>query len=131
MSGIWPQVALVLVLVLVNAAFSGSEVALLSLRQGQLRRLQAEGGRGALVAWLARPAVWLLSRATDTLVRLAGGYPSVQRAAVTEEEVRDMVATQGLLTPQQREILNGAFELADRRLRDVLVPRGRVVAVPA
>jgi putative hemolysin len=74
--------------------------------------------------------VWLLSRATDTLVRLAGGDPLVQRAAVTEEEVRDMVATQGLLTPQQRQILTGAFEIADRRLRDVLVPRRHVVAVP-
>jgi magnesium and cobalt exporter, CNNM family len=223
MNGIWPQIALVVVLILVNAALSGSEVALISLRSGQLRRLEAEGGRGAIVArlardpnrflstiqigitlagflasataavalaeplvplleflggaaepvaivavtivltyvtlvgdlapkrvalqrpepwalWaarplaliarLARPAVWLLSRATDVLVRLGGGDPNVQRAAVTEEEVRDLVATQGLLTPQQRTILTGAFEIAERRLRDVLVPRRDVVAVP-
>jgi putative hemolysin len=223
MNGIWPQIALVVVLILLNAALSGSEVALISLRSGQLRRLEAEGGRGAIVArlardpnrflstiqigitlagflasataavalaeplvpllgflggaaepvaivavtivltyitlvgdlapkrvalqrpehwalWaarplaliarLARPAVWLLSHATDVLVRLGGGDPNVQRAAVTEEEVRDLVATQGLLTPQQRTILTGAFEIAERRLRDVLVPRRDVVAVP-
>jgi len=223
MNGIWPQIALVVVLILLNAALSGSEVALISLRSGQLRRLEAEGGRGAIVArlardpnrflstiqigitlagflasataavalaeplvplleflggaaepvaivavtivltyvtlvgdlapkrvalqrpepwalWaarplaliarLARPAVWLLSHATDVLVRLGGGDPNVQRAAVTEEEVRDLVATQGLLTPQQRTILTGAFEIAERRLRDVLVPRRDVVAMP-
>jgi putative hemolysin len=224
MNGIWPQIALVVVLILLNAAFAGSEVALISLRSGQLRRLEAEGGRGAIVARLARdpnqflssiqigitlagflasataavalaeplvpllgflggaaepaaivavtivltyitlvvgelapkrvalqrperwallaarplavtagltrPAVWLLSHATDLLVRLGGGDPKVQRAAVTAEEVRDMVATQGLLTPQQRTILTGAFEIAERRLRDVLVPRRDVVAVP-
>jgi putative hemolysin len=225
MNGPWLQLGLVLVLVLVNAAFAGSEVALISLREGQLQRLEQEGGRGRLVARLARdpnqflstiqigitlagflasaaaavtlaeplvplldflggaaepvavflvtavltyltlvvgelapkrialqrperwarlaarpltpvttltrPAVWLLSRSTDLLVRLAGGDPSMQREAVTEEEVRDLVATQATFSPQQRTILIGAFEIAERRLRDVLVPRRDVVALPA
>jgi putative hemolysin len=225
MDGIWLRLGLVLVLVLVNAAFAGSEVALISLRQGQLQRLDEQGGRGRLVARLARdpnqflstiqvgitlagflasaaaaitlaeplvpllgllggaaelvavvlvtavltyvtlvvgelapkrialqrperwaklaarplalvtaltrPLVWLLSRSTDLLVRLAGADPSVQREEVTEEEVRDLVATQATFSPQQRTILIGAFELAERRLRDVLVPRRDVVALPA
>ena len=38
-SGYGAQVALVLVLELVNAAFSGSEMALISLRESQLQRL--------------------------------------------------------------------------------------------
>jgi putative hemolysin len=225
MGGIWVQIGLVLVLVLVNAAFAGSEVALLSLREGQLRRLEERGGRGRLVARLARdpnqflstiqigitlagflasaaaavtlaeplvpllgflggaakavaivlvtavltyvtlvvgelapkrialqrpepwatraarplavitaatrPAVWLLSRSTDLLVRLAGGDPNVQREAVTEGEVRDLVATQAAIDPSHRTLLLGAFEIAERRLRDVLVPRRDVVALPA
>src|SRR5512132_3711857 len=49
----WAEIGLVLVLVVVNAAFAGSEVALISLREGQLRRLEHEGGRGRLVARLA------------------------------------------------------------------------------
>jgi putative hemolysin len=84
-----------------------------------------------LVTTLTRPAVWLLSRSTDLLVRLAGGDPRMQREAVTEEEVRDLVATQVSFSPQQRTILIGAFEVAERRLRDVLVPRRDVVALPA
>lgn len=225
MDGVWVQVGLVLVLVLINAAFAGSEVALISLREGQLRRLDEQGGRGRLVARLARdpnrflsttqigitlagflasaaaavalaeplvpllaslggaaelvaivavtavltyvtlvvgelapkrvalqrpeqwakraarpltllttvarPVVWLLSRSTDLLVRLAGGDPSVQREAVSEGEVRELVATQAAFDPQQRTILIGALEIAHRRLRDVLVPRRDVVALPA
>jgi putative hemolysin len=225
MGEVWLQVGLVLLLVGINAAFAGSEVALISLREGQLLRLEEEGERGRLVARLARnpnqflstiqigitlagflasaaaavtlaealvpllgflggaaepaaivavtavlayvtlvvgelapkrvalqrperwavraarpltlvtaatrPAVWLLSRSTDALVRLVGGDPSVQREAVTEEEVRDLVATQAAFDPAQRTILIGAFEIAERRLQDVLVPRRDVIALPA
>ena len=54
MSGLGPQLALVAFLVLLNAAFAGSELALVSLREGQLQRLEARGGRGAVLARLAR-----------------------------------------------------------------------------
>ncbi len=47
MDGYWWNVALVAVLVLVNAVFAGSEMALVSLREGQIRALEREGGRGA------------------------------------------------------------------------------------
>jgi putative hemolysin len=221
----WAEIGLVLLLVVINAAFAGSEVALISLREGQLRRLEQEGGQGRLVAQLARdpnqflstiqigitlagflasaaaavslaepliplleflggaaepvavilvtilltyltlvvgelapkrialqrperwarraarplttittltrPAVWLLSKSTDLLVRLAGGDPGRQREAVTEEEVRDLIATGGDFRPEQRRILVEAIEVGERRLSDVLVPRRDVVAVPA
>ena len=45
----------------VNAAYAGSEVALISLREGQLRRLEHEGGRGRLVARLAHDPNQFLS----------------------------------------------------------------------
>jgi len=210
--------------VVINAGFAGSEVALISLREGQLRRLEREGGTGRLVAQLARdpnqflstiqigitlagflasaaaavslaeplipllgflgraagpaavvlvtvvltyvtlvvgelapkrialqrsegwarraarplrvvsivtrPAVWLLSQSTDLLVRLAGADPGRGREEVTEEEVRDMIATDGVFRPDQRRILAEAIEIAERRLSDVLVPRRDVVALP-
>lgn len=53
-SGYWLQLVLVLVLVLVNAVFAGSELALISLRDGQLRRLEREGRGGRALARLAR-----------------------------------------------------------------------------
>jgi putative hemolysin len=54
MNGLWPQVGLVAVLVLLNAAFAGSELALVSLREGQLRRLEQKSSTGAVLARLAR-----------------------------------------------------------------------------
>ena len=221
----WPEIGLVVLLILINAGFAGSEVALISLREGQLRRLEQQGRQGRLVAWLARdpnqflstiqigitlagflasaaaavslaeplvplldflggaaepvavvvvtmvltyltlvvgelapkrialqsperwalraarpltvistltrPAVWLLSKSTDLLVRLAGADPGRQRQAVTEEEVRDMIATGGVFRPDQRRILAETIEIGARRLSDILVPRREVVAVPA
>jgi putative hemolysin len=221
----WAEIGLVLLLVLINAAFAGSEVALISLREGQLRRLEREGEQGRLVARLARdpnqflstiqigitlagflasaaaavslaeplvpllgflgraadpvavvlvtmvlayltlvvgelapkrialqrperwarraarplavistltrPAVWLLSTSTNLLVRLAGADPRRQREEVTEEEVRDMIATGSVFRPEQRRILSEAIEIGERRLHDVLVPRRDVVAIPA
>ena len=43
MSGYWFDLALVALLVLVNAAFAGSEMALVSLREGQLKQLDRRG----------------------------------------------------------------------------------------
>jgi len=48
MSGYLLDVALIGLLVLLNAAFAGSEMALISLREGQLRQLEREGGRRAM-----------------------------------------------------------------------------------
>ncbi|MEU4717694.1 hemolysin family protein [Micromonospora purpureochromogenes] len=219
------QLALVAVLVLINAALSGSEMALVTLREAQLRRLGRSGRSGARLARLARepnrylatiqlgitlagflasaaaavslaqpligplgflggaarpvavvlvtvvltfvtlvvgelapkrlamqwaerwallsappldvlarlsrPAIWLLSRATDLLVRLAGGDPRAQRQEVTEEELREMLVSQRGLSAQQREILSGAFDIAGRTLREILVPRRDVTVLPA
>jgi len=49
MSGYWLNIVLVGVLVILNALFAGSEIALISLREGQLRQLERRGGAGARV----------------------------------------------------------------------------------
>ena len=55
MSGYWLDIALVGALVLVNAVFAGSEMALVSLREGQLRQLERSGdARGQRLVRLAR-----------------------------------------------------------------------------
>ncbi len=225
MSGLWPQLALVAVLVMLNAAFAGTEMALVSLREGQLQRLEQRSATGALVARLARdpnnflatiqvgitlagflasaaaavslaepleapldflggaarpvsiivvtlllayvtlvfgelapkrvamqraeswalvaarplsimstvtrPIVWLLSHSTDLAVRLMGGDPSLQREAVTEAELRELVGTQTTFTPKQRLIIDGAFEISERTLDEVLRPRPDVLVLDA
>ncbi|MEV6349271.1 hemolysin family protein [Actinoplanes sp. NPDC051851] len=219
------QVVLVVVLVLLNAAFSGSEMALISLRESQLQRLERQTRTGRTLARLARdpnrflatiqigitlagflasaaaavslaqplieplgflgdaaepasivvvtivltfftlvvgelapkrvamqraegwallvarpldvlatlsrPVIWLLGKATDLVVRAAGGDPDAAREEVSTEEIRDMVAQQQEFTPEQRTIISGAFDIADRILREILVPRRDVLILPA
>ena len=225
MRDVLPELGLVGVLVLVNAAFAGTELALVSLREGQLQRLERESKTGSVLATLARdpnrflatiqigitlagflasaaaavslaepletplgflgsaarpvsivtvtlllayvtlvfgelapkrvamqraerwgllaarplaatatltrPAVWLLSRSTDIAVRLLGGNPDQDREEVTEDELREMVAGQTSFTPKQRLIIDGAFEISERTLEQVLRPRGDVFVLDA
>jgi magnesium and cobalt exporter, CNNM family len=54
MAEVWPELVLVGFLVVVNAVLSGSEIALISLRESQLAALHDEGGAGRVAADLAR-----------------------------------------------------------------------------
>src|SRR3954466_11280995 len=54
MGGVGGEVVLVLILVLVNAAFSGSEMALVQLRDRQVQRLERTSRRGRVLARLTR-----------------------------------------------------------------------------
>src|SRR6056297_1371620 len=221
MGDVWPQLVLVAVLVVVNAAFAGTELALVSLRESQLQRLEQRSATGAVLARLARepnnflatiqigitlagflasaaaavslaepleeplsflgdlarpasivvvtlllayltlvfgelapkrlamqsaerwgmlaarplsvvetltrPAVKLLSVSTDLAVRALGGDPHQRGDEVSAEELRQMVATRSELTLQQRRIIDGAFEVSERNLREVLRPRRDVL----
>lgn len=225
MGDVWPQLVLVGVLVLVNAAFAGTELALVSLRESQLQRLEEQSATGAVLARLARqpnqflatiqigitlagflasaaaavslaepleeplsflggaagpvsvvvvtlvlayftlvfgelapkriamqraekwglvmarpldllskltkPVVWLLSASTDIAVKLLGGDPKLQREEVTGEELRDMVAIHDTFPADQRQIIDGAFEIAERTLEEVMVPRADVFVIDA
>ncbi|WP_305783504.1 hemolysin family protein [Symbioplanes lichenis] len=225
MGGYGWQIVLVVVLVLVNAVFSGSEMALVSLRESQLQRLERETRTGKTLARLARdpnrflatiqigitlagflasasaavslakplvgplgflgdaadpvaivvvtiiltfftlvvgelapkriamqraegwallvarpldmlstfarPVNWLLGKTTDLVVRLTGNNPDAGREEVSAEEIRDMVEAQQEFSAEQRTIISGAFEIADRILREILVPRRDVLVLPA
>ncbi|MCI3948171.1 MAG: Magnesium and cobalt efflux protein CorC [Acidimicrobiales bacterium] len=78
---------------------------------------------------VARPVVWLVGRSVDLVVRVLGGNPSARSEDVTEEEVRDLIAT-SVEDEEQRTILSGAFEAAERTLREIVVPRSQVLALP-
>jgi len=223
MGDVWPQLVLVAILVLVNAAFAGTELALVSLRESQLQRLEAKSATWALLARLARqpnqflatiqvgitlagflasaaaavslaepletplgflggaagpvsvivvtlilayftlvfgelapkriamqraekwgmvmarpldvlstltkPIVWLLSKSTDIAVKLLGGDPDLQREEVSGDELRDMVAIHDNIPHDQRQVIDGAFEIAERTLDEVMVPRNDVVVI--
>ena len=83
------------------------------------------------IARLARPVIWLLGASSNVVVRVMGGDPSRRREDVTEEELRDLVASQTAFSPEQRTIISGAFEIGHRTLREILVPRRDVKVLDA
>jgi putative hemolysin len=84
-----------------------------------------------VLSGLSRPLVWVLSRATDAVVRISGADPRAHRDEITPDELRDMVAGHHEFTPEQREIISGAIEITRRALRSVLVPRLQVFTLEA
>ena len=79
-----------------------------------------------LLATFTRPAVWALGATSDLVVRLVGLNPKHEPDEIGPDELRDIVAGNHGFTKEQRTIIAGAVEIADRRLRAVLVPRLQV-----
>ncbi|CAM3103206.1 hemolysin family protein [Stackebrandtia soli] len=82
-----------------------------------------------LLATLSRPVVWLLGKTSDLIVRIFGVDPNAAKEEVSAEEIRDLVAGQQQFTAEQRTIIDGAFEIAQRLTREILVPRRDVVSL--
>jgi putative hemolysin len=76
---------------------------------------------------ICRPIIWLLSVCTDGVVRLFGGDPSASREQVSEQELRQLVASTATLSKDERQLIDEVFGAGDRQLREVLVPRTEVV----
>ena len=88
MSSVALQLALVAVLILLNAAFAGSEIALISLREGQLQRLEQQGARGRLLVSLARDPNRFLA-AIQVGITLAGFLASATAAVSLAEPLQE------------------------------------------
>lgn len=80
MNDIWLQIGLVGVLIILNALFAGSEIALVSLREGQIRRLEDGSKKQQTLARLARNPNQFLS--TIQVGITLGGFLASATAAV-------------------------------------------------
>ena len=78
------------------------------------------------IARLARPVVWLLSISVNVVVRLLGGDPRQGRQAMTEQELRELLAGTQTLSVDERRIVGEVFDAGKRQIREVLLPRTEV-----
>ena len=81
------------------------------------------------ISRVAAPIVWLLSVSTQGVLRLvgAGADPSNE---VDEDDIHLLVEEglkQGTVEPSEREIIQRAFWLGERRLNAILTPRPEIV----
>jgi len=78
------------------------------------------------IATLARPVVWLLSKSVNVVVTLLGGDPRQGRQAMTEQEIRELLAGTQALSADERRIVGEVFDAGKRQIREVLLPRTEV-----
>lgn len=108
-------------------------IAYLSLVFGELvpKRLalqRAEGFSMAVAptldrfAVLMRPAIWVLSKSTDAVVRLLGGDPDARSESMSTEELRGLVSDHDAIDEQGRRIARSALDAHDRILRESMRP---------
>lgn len=83
-----------------------------------------------LFRWPIRMLDWSGTR----VVRLFGLHPSSDHASVyTEEELRHLVdisRKSGHLEPQEQQLINRVFEFSDAEVKEAMVPRMQVKALP-
>ncbi len=80
------------------------------------------------ISWLASPFVYLLSKATDLLVRLLG--VKNQDAKVTEEEIKSMIAEgieDGEVLEVEQDIVERVFSLGDRKVDSIMTSRNEII----
>ena len=94
MTAVHLQLLLVLVLILLNAAFAGSEIALISLRPSQLDRLRDRGKRGATLAKLAEDPNEFLAT-VQIAITLAGFLASATAAVSLAEPLVPLLSPLG------------------------------------
>lgn len=80
-------------------------------------------------ATVMRPVIWLLSVSTNALVRLLGGDPHKTSDEMSDEEVREIVASHQGLPDDERRILDDVLSLRGRQISQVMRPRPEVVAL--
>jgi putative hemolysin len=95
MSSVWANAALVLLFVLIGGAFSATEMALVSLRESQLRGMADKGRRGARVAAVAGDPNRFLG-AVQIGVTLAGFLSAAFGAATLAGELSPVLRDWGL-----------------------------------
>jgi putative hemolysin len=84
------------------------------------------------IATLSRPVIWVLSKSSNLVVRLFGGDPDSQRGeAISEEELRGLVAAHESLTKEERKLIDEVFAAGERQLREVMLPRTEVAFLDA
>jgi len=85
------------------------------------------------LAIVSKPFVWVLQGSTELVAR-AFGIRTTTNRAVSEEEIRSMIAEAthtGVFHVAEHQMIEGVLRLPDRTVRSIMVPRGDVVWLDA
>jgi CBS domain containing-hemolysin-like protein len=90
---------------------------------------------GPLIAfyWVFSPFIWILNTLANWILRLAG-FQSVKESEQVHnaDEIRYILKESqksGLIGDEAQELINRIFEFTDKDVKQIMVPRGKIVAV--
>ncbi|NLW22531.1 MAG: HlyC/CorC family transporter [Tissierellia bacterium] len=78
------------------------------------------------------PAILVLTRITNSLIRLMGGKVDKEKPFITEEELKTIVNVshqEGVLEGGEKDMIYNVFEFGETQARDIMVPRTDMVAI--
>jgi CBS domain containing-hemolysin-like protein len=83
--------------------------------------------------WVTLPATWLFVSFSHAIVKISGGEITRTGPFVTEEDIAFLIRLgnrQGVLEEDEGELLESVFEFGDTMVKEVMVPRTGVSALP-
>lgn len=85
-----------------------------------------------LLSWIMRPLVWLLTAASNVVLRFFGDKTTFTETRLSRDELQQLVeeaAKTGSVDPRASEIASRALGFGEVTVAEVMVPRNRVVAI--
>jgi putative hemolysin len=126
--GFWGDLLVSLVLSVFLLIFAEVTPKTIAIRRAESLALHAAGPVDAL-ARVLRPVLWFI-----TLVsRAITGGRAARAPYLTEEELMTLLHVseeQGVIEEEEREMIHGIIEIGDKLVREVMVPRTDITALP-
>ena len=126
--GFWGDLVVSLVLSILLLIFAEVTPKTLAIRRAERLALIAAGPVDAL-AKVLRPVLWFI-----TLVsRAITGGRAARSPYLTEEELMTLLHVseeQGVIEEEEREMIHGIIQIGDKSVREVMVPRTDITAIP-
>ena len=84
--------------------------------------------------WLLRPVIVLMNGIGNSVIRLLGLQAASEHASVHSVEELEMLVAQsrqgGVLEEQEEELLHQVFDFGDKRVQQIMIPRGAIAGAP-
>src|SRR5215831_5354563 len=126
--GFWGDLLVSLVLSVFLLIFAEVTPKTIAIRRAESLALRAAGPVDALAGFL-RPVLWFI-----TLVsRAITGGRAARAPYLTEEELMTLLHVseeQGVIEEEEREMIHGIIQIGDKSVREVMVPRTDITAIP-
>ena len=81
------------------------------------------------ISFLLAPFSKIVSFSTKTILKILGYEPAYTHKSVSEEEFQVLIAEQQDLYPEERQLIQEAFEIGEVTIRQIMVPRNDIVAL--